>query len=150
MSRSLKSNDSELFLQQFPDLSKKDFEKLEKKLIELYQSSTEEIERIVKTGFTENYENINPIEWIKFLTAMMIKIDSIKGLYGKDKKELLLMLCIFIIIKHLPIDPSLKQLLITIIGEFLPEIIETIINATKIMHTFTSKVFKLLKKLICS
>ena len=150
MARTLSIEDTELFLKQFPELTEKQFQKLEQKLISLYQSSIEDIERLVQTGFTPDFKNINPIEWIKFITNMMIKVDTVRGIHGEEKKYLLLMLCIFIIIKHLPIDPIIKELLIIIIREFLPEIIDGIILATKKIHTFTSKLIKSLKKFICS
>ncbi len=149
MSKTLSNKDAKLFIKNFPELSDKKLKQLEKNVIILYQDSIELVERIVKNGFTEDFKNINQKEWIRFITQMMVKVDKVKGVRGHEKMDLLLMLCIFIIIKHLPIDPILKELLIIIIREFLPEIIDSIIFATKKMHTFTSKLFKYLKKLIC-
>ena len=149
MSRSLSIEDSKLFLKQFPELSEKKLKKLEQNVINLYQDSVELVERLVKNGFSEDFKDINPKEWFRFITQMMVKVDSVRGVRGNEKAELLLMLCIFIIIKHLPIDPILKELLIIIIREFLPDIIDGIIFATKKMHTLSSKLFKYLKKLIC-
>ena len=57
------------------------------------------------------------------LPTACILFCKVKGVKGEEKKDLLLMLCIFIIVKHLPINPILKELLIIIIREFLPEII---------------------------
>ena len=149
MSKTLSVKDAELFLKQFPELSEKKLKKLEQNVINLYQDSIELIERIVKNGFSEDFKNINPKEWIRFITQMMVKVEKVKGVRGEEKQDLLLMLCIFIIVKHLPIDPILKELLIIVIREFLPEIVEGIIFATKKIHTFSSKIFKYLKKLIC-
>ena len=149
MSKTLSNGSAELFLKQFPDLSEKQLKKLEDRVVALYQDSIELVERIVKNGFTSDFKDINPKEWIRFITQMMVKVDKVKGVKGEEKQELLLMLCIFIIVKHLPIDPILKELLIIVIREFLPEIIDGIIFATKKMHTFSSKLFKYLKKLIC-
>jgi len=149
MSKTLSTEDAKLFIKNFPELSEKKLKQLEKNVIALYQDSIELVERIVKNGFTEDFKDINPKEWIRFITRMMVKVDKVKGIRGNEKQELLLMLIIFIIIKHLPINPILKELLIIIIKEFLPEIVEGIIFATKKMHTFSSKLFKYLKKLIC-
>jgi len=149
MSKTLSTTDAELFLKQFPDLSEKQLKKLEERVVALYQDSIELVERIVKNGFTEDFKDINPKEWIRFITQMMVKVDKVRGIRGNEKEELLLMFIIFIIVKHLPINPILKELLIMILREFTPEIVEGIIYATKKMHTFSSKLLKYLKKLIC-
>ena len=149
MSKNLSIEDTKLFLKQFPDFTEKKLKKMEQKMIKLYQNSIEDVERLVKNGFSVDFKDINPKEWIRFITNMMVKIDNTRGVRGNEKYELLLMFCVFIIIKHLPIDPILKEVLIIIIKEFTPEIVEGIIYATKKMHTFSSKLFKYLKKLIC-
>ena len=149
MSTTLSVNYAKLFLKQLPELSEKKLKKLEQNVINLYQNSIESVQRIVKNGFSEDFKDINAKEWIRFITQMMVKVDKVKGVRGEEKENLLLMLCIFIIIKHLPINPILKELLIIIIREFLPVIVEGIIFATKKMHTFSTKLFKYLKKIIC-
>ena len=78
---------------------------------------------------------------------MMPKIERVKGLKtGKDKLELLIAFTIFVIIKSLPIDPISKELLIVLTKEFIPDIADAIIFASKKMHTFGTwlkkKIFK--------
>lgn len=126
----------------FEKLSQANMDKYEEKIIKLYTSSVEITERLVKRGFTEDYKNVVMKEIILFVTKMMIKIEDIRGLTGEDKKELLIATLIFIIIKHLPIEDDIKEVLILIIKELLPEIIDMIVLATKQMHTLTKKLKK--------
>lgn len=126
----------------FEKLSQANMDKYEEKIIKLYTSSVEITERLVKRGFTEDYKNVVMKEIILFVTKMMVKIEDIRGLTGEDKKELLIATLIFIIIKHLPIEDDIKEVLILIIKELLPEIIDMIVLATKQMHTLTKKLKK--------
>ena len=136
MSKVLPNLDAELFRKQFPDLTEKQLDKLEKRILQLYESSIEIVQRLVERGFTEDSKDINAKEWILFATQMMPIIERVRGVVGRERLELLIAFAIFIIIKSLPIDPVTKELLIMIVREFLPDIIDCIIFATKKMHTF--------------
>ena len=61
-----------------------------------------------------------------------------------------LLLIIFIIVKALPIDPITKELLIIIAQEFIPDIADAIIYASKNMLTVTVWLVKKLKALVCN
>ena len=139
MSKLLEKVDFELFKKQFADIDEKKLAKLEKNIIFLYEETVEIVQRLIERGFTEDYKGIVAKEWILFITQMMPKIEKVRGVnVGKDKLELLISFAIFIIIKSLPIDPALKEVLIIIIKEFIPEIANAIIFASKNMHTFGS------------
>lgn len=146
MSQLLEKVDFELFKKQFPDFNEKKIKKLEKNITFLYEESVEIVQRLVERGFTEDHKNIVAKEWILFITNIMPKIERVRGIkVGKDKLELLIAFAIFIIIKSLPIDPISKELLIIVIKEFIPDIADAIIFATKKMHTFGAW----LKKKMC-
>jgi len=138
MSRALPDLDAELFKKQFPELTEKQLQKLEDRVLQLYESSIEIVQRLVERGFTDNHKDINAKEWILFATKMIPIIEQVRGVVGREKLELLLAFAIFIIIKSLPIDPISKELLIVIVREFLPDIIDGIIFASKKVHTFGS------------
>ena len=138
--------DYELFQKQFPDMDAKKMEKMEKNILFLYEDSVEIVKRLIERGFTEDYKNINAKEWILFVTKVIPKIESIKNVkIGKDKIELLMGFIFFIIINALPISPEEKEILIVIVKEFLPDIVDAIIFTSKKIHTF----FAWLKKKIC-
>lgn len=138
MSKTLPELDAELFKKQFPELTEEQLDKLESRILFLYESSVDIVQRLVERGFTEDNKSINHKEWILFATKMMPIIERVRGVVGKEKLELLIAFAIFIIIKSLPIDPISKELLIMLVREFLPDIIDGIIFATKKMHTFGS------------
>ena len=137
--------DADLFEKQFPDLTDEQLDKFEQQILFLYESSVDDVQRLVERGFTEDFKNINMKEWILFVTNLIPKIEKIKGVVGAEKKELLIGFAIFIIVKSLPIDPATKGVLIMIIKEFLPEIVDGIIFVSKKIHTFGSW----LKKKFC-
>jgi hypothetical protein len=115
-------------------------------IIVLYKSLVLDILRLVERGFTEDYKNINTKEWMIFLPKAIQKIDKLYNNYsGQEKLEILLLLCTFIIVKHLPIDAFTKELLIVTVKEFIPEIAEAIIKASKKMHGWWSRIKKKLK-----
>ena len=145
MSKSLSTSELELFMKQFPELTKKELEKLEKNLSNLYETSIELVERIVKSGFTEDYKDIVAKEWVLFCTKVILKIEQMKNITGTEKNRLLIALAILIIVKHLPIDPALKEMLIIMVKEFLPEIVESIVFTTKKMHTVSAWIVKKLR-----
>ena len=142
MTKILSKSEAELFVKQFPELTKKELEKLESNLITLYEDSVELVERLVKSGFTEDYKDIVAKEWVLFCTKVIVKIENMKKMTGTEKNRLLIALAILIIVKHLPIEPALKEMLIIIIKEFLPEIVEGIVFTTKKMHTLSAWMWK--------
>ena len=142
MTKILSKSEAELFVKQFPELTKKELEKLESNLITLYEDSVELVERLVKCGFTEDYKDIVAKEWVLFCTKVIVKIENMKKMTGTEKNRLLIALAILIIVKHLPIEPALKEMLIIIIKEFLPEIVEGIVFTTKKMHTLSAWMWK--------
>lgn len=142
----LSKNDYNLFQKQFPDKSVEEIEKLEKYVMDIYKNSVQETKRVIERGFTDNYKKVNLVEWVYFVGKIMPKIEKIKNMkVGKDKLELLLSYSTFIIIKSLPIDPVLKEMLVNIIKDQLPLVAEGIVYATKHMHTFIIKIFKKFK-----
>lgn len=145
MSKILSKSEAELFIKQFSNLNKKEMEKLEYKLVSLYEDSVELVERLVKSGFTEEYKDIVAKEWVLFLTKVIVKIEQMKAMSGSEKHRLVIALSILIIIKHLPIDYELKELLIMVIKEFLPIIIDSIVLTTKKMHTLSAWLVKKLR-----
>jgi hypothetical protein len=128
----------------------RDQELYESKILELYKSSVEIVERLIEHGFTDNYKNINVPEWVIFLTKIIPKIERVKGIaLGKEKRDLLIMFAIYIIIMHIPVDREIKKLLIEIIKMILPELIDGIVYTSKEMGKFIVKLFNKLKKLPC-
>ena len=142
MTKTLSKDELTLFLKQFPNLTKKELEKVETNLVSLYEDSIELVERIVQNGFTEDHKDIIAKEWVIFCTKIIVKIEQMKSMTGTEKNRLLIALCVLIIVKHLPIDPVEKEMLIIIVKEFLPEIVEGIIIATKKMHTISAWIWK--------
>jgi len=145
MTKTLSKDELELFLKQFPNLTEKEFKKLEIKLTSLYEDSIDLVERIVKNGFSQDNKDIVAKEWVIFCTKMIVKIEQMKSMTGTEKNRLLIALCVLIIIKHLPIGPVEKGILIIIVKEFLPEIVEGIIMATKQMHTVSAWIMRKLR-----
>jgi len=140
----------ELFRKQFPNHSVEELQKLEKYVAKLYEESIPDVRRIVDRGFTEDYKNIVYKEWFLFITKMVPRIERFRGIkLGKERLELLIAFAIFIIINLLPIDLVTKQLLITIIQEFIPEIAEGLIYVSKKIHTLFSRLMKTLKNRCC-
>ena len=118
----------------------------DEKILNLYDSLKDRIPRLIERGFDEKYTNLNFKEWAIFIPNIIEKIDTFYDKYtGEEKLEMLLMVCIYIIILHLPIPIVDKELLIVYIKEFIPEIVESIISATKKVHTFLSKLRKRLR-----
>ena len=123
-----------------------DIKNVDEKILKLYTSLKEHIPRLIENGFTEDFKNINHKEWMIFITKAIVKIDELYDSYSRQEKlELLTMICIYIIILHLPIDPITKEFLIVYIKEFIPEITESLITMTKKMHTLYQRLKKKIK-----
>ena len=129
-----------LFDQDKNDLMKKYLEQTDigttkditKIILKLYTSLKREIPNLVVNGFSSDYKTINHKQWIIFITLAIEKIDKFYNNYtGQEKLELLILLLIYIIILHLPIDPITKEYLIVYIKEFVPEIVDVIIKSSK-------------------
>jgi len=140
----------DFFRKQFPNHSLEQFHKLEMYISKLYENSIKEVRRLVNRGFKDNYKNIDYKEWFLFTTLMVPKIERFRGINtGKERLELLLGFAIFIIITLLPIDLLTKQILITIVQEFIPDIAEGLIYVSKNIHTISSKLKKKFKNKCC-
>ena len=122
-------------------------EQVSELLVDLYVDSAELIEYIAKNGI-KNGEEINPIAWIKFAQEMVVKVESLL-IGGKEKKMLILLLALIIIIKHLPVGPLIQEVLILAVKELLPEIIEGMIIASKMLNTWGKKMKKRIVKCLC-
>ena len=66
-------------------------------------------------------------------------LEKFKEMDGVQKKEVLIELCILIINRELPINDEVKMLLENLIRNIFPEIIDSIIDLTKKIHTKLSK-----------
>lgn len=146
MATVLSEENYKFFKDKFPLLKEKELKKMEKHIIKIYSSSTKDIKRLIERGFTEDMKNIIHKEWIIFITKIVPKIK--KKVRIKDKKkfiEHLVGLCLFIVLQCLPIDGTIKHILIPIIMEFVPEITEVIYYSIE----KTPVLIKLLKKIIC-
>ena len=122
-------------------------EQVSELLIDLYADSAEIIEYIAKNGIKKGGE-MNVITWIKFTQEMVMKVEQLL-IGGKEKKILILLFALIIVIKHLPIGPIAQELLIIALKELLPEIIEGMIFASKKLNTIGKKLKKKLKKFCC-
>ena len=145
----LPKKDFELFEKQFPEKSIDELEKIEKNIMTLYKNTVIPTKRIIERGFSEDFKNINVIEWVSFVSKLMPQIEKLKNVkVGKDKLDLLVSYASFVIIKSLPIDHVLKELLVQLVKEAIPPIADGIIYASKKLHTFIIGIFKKLKKII--
>lgn len=108
-------------------------------LKKIYEENKNTIINIIKNGFTDDFKNINYNVWLIFITKIMNLLEKFKELTGIQKKEVLIEFCVIIINRELPIKDDVKLLLETIIRQIFPEIIDSIINLTKKIHTKLTK-----------
>ena len=131
----------------YEHFSETSVEQVSELLVDLYVDSAELIEYIAKNGVKKG-EEINPIAWIKFAQEMVVKVEKLL-IGGKEKKMLILLLALIIIIKHLPVGPLTQEVLILAVKELLPEIIEGMIVASKMLNTWGKKLKKRFVKCLC-
>lgn len=116
---------------------------IEKDVLNIHIDSIELINRITVHGFSLDYKNIDTIEWIVFITRIMVKIDKYKKLSGQEKKELLLKFVTHSI-QHLQLSSDIFDF---IVRDFVPNIADNIVFASKHMHISTFKTIHKLKKM---
>jgi hypothetical protein len=133
-----------------PILTKKEFQNMEKVVIELYRTEINAIQRLVERGFSEDFKSINEREWFLFISKIAPKLQKMKNLkLGKDKLQVLVGLSLFIIIHLLPIGPIEKEILAGIILEFVPLITELLIESSKFLYKNGKNIIKRIFSCIC-
>lgn len=140
MNNILTSNQYKLFTKYVDDNKK-----IIRNIIYLYENYQTLTTEFVDLAFDKSYKNFNHKNLFNLIHNFMIKIERIKRIKGSIKKELLISYLIFIIIKFLPVDEDIKELLINLIKEVIPDLIEILISASKKLNTNFNK----LKKKIC-
>jgi len=104
-------------------------------LKQVYEDNRNSINNVIKNGFTEDFKNINYTVWLVFVTKIMHVLEKYRTLTGDEKKGVLMETCVIIIKRELPVDNELKILLEAIIRKVFPEIIDSVIDLTKKIHT---------------
>jgi hypothetical protein len=138
----------EFFKKQFPNKSETELKNIENILTILFEKTEYISKEIMKNGFTPDYKNIKYKEWIKFISKIIPIIESFKIKSGKEKLDILLMYCVLLVIVILPLHNEIKQIIIDIILEVVPEIVNSIIYVSKKIHSGIRYIIKKLFKKI--
>jgi hypothetical protein len=138
----------DFFKKQFPNKTETELKKVEKILTILFEKTQNISKQVMKNGFTPDYSNINYKEWLKFISKIIPVIESFKIKSGKEKLDILLMYCVLLVIIILPLHNKIKQIIIDIILEVVPEIVNSVIYVSKKLHSGLRYIIKkLLKRL---
>jgi hypothetical protein len=112
----------------------------------LYNEHKEELLQLLEDGFAEDFSDINFSAWFKFVVDIVIKIDDFRKLSGKEKKDVVIELCLVFVRKEVDTSDDVKELLVTLLEVTLPTVIDKVILVSKKLHTFGRT---LRKKLCC-
>lgn len=144
----LNEENKKVFLQIQPQFA--DEEKLAlfyKRLEYLVNKGEDHINNIKLNGFKDNFEDIDFQNWFSFISNMIVYIEKVKGMVsGEEKLELLIAFITVIIINFVPVPEGIKLMLINKVIDFVPGIVDGLINVSKQMHKFSLNLFKKLRK----
>lgn len=144
----LTEENKKIFLQIQPQFADEDkLKKFYKRLEYLVNKGEDKINFIKTNGFKDNFEDIDFQSWFSFISSAVIYIENIKGMVnGEEKLELLIAFISIIIVNFIPAPEAIKLMLINKIIDFVPVIVDGLIDVSKHMHTFSLNIFKKLKK----
>lgn len=144
----LTEENKKIFLQIQPQFADEDKLRIFYKRLEyLVDKGEDKINFIQTNGFKDNFDDIDFQSWFSFISNAVVYIENIKGMVsGEEKLELLIAFISVIIINFIPVPEEIKLMLINKVIDFVPAIVDGLINVSKNMHTFSLNLFKKLKK----
>ena len=139
----LQTEDNNIFKKLFPEKSQDEINKYEDKILILLKQTESLTKNIINKGFKEDFSDINYKEWFSYIMKLIPFIDNFKDLKGRQKLDFLLVFCVYIIMLYFPINnKDLKEKIIDIVIDMIPDIVDTAIDLTKILHTGIKYVIK--------
>ena len=97
-------------------------------IINLYEQNKDIINIITDKGFITATEQINKVLLYKVVKNLIKVIEKIPTLTGTDKKNILIEFIIYVIKKDIEIDSSVKNKILLMIQELLPDIIDMMVE----------------------
>jgi len=115
-------------------------------IINLYERNKDIIQIITDKGFITATKQINKVLLYKVVKTLIKVIEKIPNISGTDRKNILIEFIIYVIKKDIDIDSSVKNEVLIIIQELLPDIIDTMVELWQEVNW--KLIFRKLKKIM--